>query len=70
MAEDLVAKVREIEELVGSLEGLGKSEESQKQRLGELDALLREAEEERKAAVVGRDEAIEQLNQAIARVAS
>ncbi|KAI4180145.1 MAG: hypothetical protein LQ346_007046 [Caloplaca aetnensis] len=70
LAEDLVAKVREIEELVGSLEGLGKSEESQKQRLGELDALLREAEEERKAAVVGRDEAIEQLNQAIARVAS
>ncbi len=65
-----MAKVKEIEELVGSLEGLGKSEGSQEHRLGELDALLRKAEEERKAAVGRRDEAIEQLNQAIARVGS
>ncbi|KAL8929193.1 MAG: hypothetical protein Q9208_001276 [Pyrenodesmia sp. 3 TL-2023] len=70
LAEDLVAKVKEIEDLVGSLEGLGKSEDSQKQQIGELDAVLREAEEERKSAAAEREEAVEQLDKAIACVGS
>ncbi|KAI4118951.1 MAG: hypothetical protein LQ345_001088 [Seirophora villosa] len=69
LAEDLVAKVKEIEELEESLPGLEKSEEAQRSRIRELDEELRGADEERKEALGEREKAIERLDEAIARVA-
>ncbi|KAL8832955.1 MAG: hypothetical protein Q9170_004615 [Blastenia crenularia] len=68
LAADLVLKVKEIEELVGVLPGLDKNEEVQRERIGELDAELKAAEEERKKAMAEREEWVEKVENTIARV--
>ncbi|KAL8672298.1 MAG: hypothetical protein Q9168_003241, partial [Polycauliona sp. 1 TL-2023] len=68
LATDLVEKVKEIEHLTGTLQGSDKSEESQVERIRELEQELSRVEEERKAAVREREECLERLEDVIARV--
>ncbi|KAL9000384.1 MAG: hypothetical protein Q9169_000901 [Polycauliona sp. 2 TL-2023] len=69
LATDLVEKVKEIEQLTGTLPGLGKKEESQVERIRELEEELRRVEDERKGAVREREECLERLEELIGRVA-
>ncbi|KAL8941564.1 MAG: hypothetical protein Q9216_002154, partial [Gyalolechia sp. 2 TL-2023] len=68
LAADLVLKVKEIEELVGTLPGLDKNEEVQRDRIRELNGELKLAEEERRIAVAEREVWVEKVEGAIARV--
>ncbi|KAL9004887.1 MAG: hypothetical protein Q9188_002293, partial [Gyalolechia gomerana] len=68
LAADLVLKVKEIEELVGTLPGLDKNEEAQRKRIRELDTELKLAEEERRRAVGEREMWVGKVEGAIARV--
>lgn len=68
LAADLVLKVKEIEELVGTLPGLDKNEEVQRERIRELDGELKIAEDERRSAVKEREIWLAKVEGAIARV--
>lgn len=65
---DLVLKVKEIEELVGTLPGLDKNEEVQRERIRELDGELKVAEQERRRAVGEREMWLGKVEEAIATV--
>ncbi|KAL8682461.1 MAG: hypothetical protein Q9186_001504 [Xanthomendoza sp. 1 TL-2023] len=68
LASDLVEKVKEIEFLISQLPGLESSEESQVERIRQLEDELKKVEGERGAAVRKRDEWVEVLEGLISRV--
>ncbi|KAL8779296.1 MAG: hypothetical protein Q9213_007009 [Squamulea squamosa] len=68
LATDLVEKVKEIEYLTGMLPGLEKSEESQVNRIRELEEDLRRVEDERRRAVGEKEQWVERIEEAIGRV--
>lgn len=61
LARDLVLKEQQIEYLISVLPGIGESEANQSQRIVALEKELREADEERKAAVKVKDELVHTL---------
>lgn len=65
LATDLIMKERQIEVLIKSLPGIGKSEEAQEARLRELEKELEDAEEKRRKAVEERDALLEKLDKVI-----
>ena len=58
LSRDLILKTKEIELLIGSLPGIGVSEEQQIARLEKLEAELQEVEKKRKE-VMQRKEALQ-----------
>ncbi|KAL8693736.1 MAG: hypothetical protein Q9218_001481 [Villophora microphyllina] len=68
LAHDLILKVKQIEELVGTLPGLERNEEVQRERLKELEQELKMMEEERKGAVGEREKWVGVLEGVISRV--
>ncbi|KYG45694.1 hypothetical protein M433DRAFT_4369 [Acidomyces richmondensis BFW] len=67
LAQSLVLQEQQIEFLINSLPGLGNSEESQRNRIRELEKELREVEDERKKAEVERDLLVDVLGEVIVR---
>ena len=68
LAQDLMKKTQQIEELIGALPGLGRSQEAQEARIAELEEELKAVEVERRVAVGEREEAIEVLERIIGGV--
>ncbi|KAL8631362.1 hypothetical protein Q9189_002872 [Teloschistes chrysophthalmus] len=68
LAHDLILKVKQIEELVGTLPGLERNEEVQRERLKELERELEVVEEDRRGAVREREEWLGRLEGVISRV--
>ncbi|KAL8642610.1 MAG: hypothetical protein Q9228_000703 [Teloschistes exilis] len=68
LAHDLILKVKQIEELVGTLPGLERNEEVQRERLKELEQELKMVEEDRRGAVGEREEWLGRLEGVISRV--
>lgn len=67
LAQSLILQEQQIEFLINSLPGLGNSEESQRNRIRELEKELREVEDERKKAEVERDLLVDVLGEVIVR---
>ncbi|GAB7348993.1 hypothetical protein MBLNU459_g7972t1 [Dothideomycetes sp. NU459] len=67
LARDLVIKEQQIEYLISVLPGLGSSESNQNQRIQALEKELREADDQRKAAMQDREEMLRQLGQLAAQ---
>jgi len=63
-------KTKEVDLLIGSLPGIGVSEEQQIQRLEQLEAELQEVEKRRKEAVKRKEELQKRLDEVIQTVAS
>jgi mediator of RNA polymerase II transcription subunit 21 len=70
LARDLILKTKEIELLIGSLPGIGVSEEQQIQRLERLEGELQEVERRRKEAVKRKEELQKRLDEVIQTVAT
>ena len=68
LAQDLIRKTQQIEALIGTLPGLGRSQEAQEARIAALEEELKAVEAEWKAAVGEREEAIEVLERLIGGV--
>jgi mediator of RNA polymerase II transcription subunit 21 len=69
LARDLILKTKEINLLIGSLPGIGVSEDQQIQRLEKLESELQEVEKQRKEAVKRKEESQMRLDQVIQTVA-
>ncbi|CAD0110703.1 unnamed protein product [Aureobasidium uvarum] len=61
LARDLVLKEQQIEYLISVLPGIGESEANQNQRIQALEKELREADEQRKTALVERETMLDKL---------
>ena len=70
LARDLILKTKEIELLIGSLPGIGVSEEQQIQRLERLEGELQEVKRRRKEAVKRKEELQKRLDEVIQTVAT
>ncbi|PPJ55647.1 hypothetical protein CBER1_09546 [Cercospora berteroae] len=68
LAQDLVLKEQQIEYIVNSLPGLGNSEQSQEQKMKELERELRELELEREMKEADKQELVAVLGEVIGRV--
>ena len=69
LARDLILKTKEIDLLIGSLPGIGVSEEQQIQRLEKLENELQEIEKRRREAVKRKEELQKRLDEVIQIVA-
>jgi mediator of RNA polymerase II transcription subunit 21 len=69
LARDLILKTKEIDLLIGSLPGIGVSEEQQIQRLEKLENELQEVEKRRREAVKRKEELQKRLDEVIQTVA-
>ena len=67
LARDLILKEQQIEYLIGVLPGIGTSERDQSARIQTLEGELREAEKERQAAALQKDEMLGLLGQLAAK---
>jgi mediator of RNA polymerase II transcription subunit 21 len=65
LAQDLILKEQQIEYLVSQLPGLDHSERDQEQRILQLEAELKAAEEKRKIAVREKEVILEKLEAVI-----
>ena len=65
----MILKTKEIELLIGSLPGIGVSEEQQIQRLEKLETELQEVEKRRRDAVKRKEELQNRLDKVIQTVA-
>lgn len=65
----MILKAKEIELLIGSLPGIGVSEEQQIQRLEKLEAELQEVEKRRRDAVKRKEQLQNRLDKVIQTVA-
>ena len=70
LARDLILKTKEIDLLIGSLPGIGVSEEQQIQRLEKLEEQLQEVEKQRREAVKRKEELQNRLDELIQTVAT
>lgn len=70
LARDLILKTKEIDLLIGSLPGIGVSEEQQIQRLEKLEEQLQEVEKQRKEAVQRKEQLQKRLDELIQTVAA
>lgn len=61
LARDLIMKEQQIEHLIGVLPGIGTSEKNQNDRIQELEAELRQVEEQRKTAMQEKEEMLDVL---------
>ncbi|SMQ54445.1 unnamed protein product [Zymoseptoria tritici ST99CH_3D1] len=68
LAQDLILKEQQIEYIINSLPGIGNSEEDQERRMRELEAELRQVEEERAQKDVERENMIDLLGEVIGKV--
>ena len=69
LARDLILKTKEIDLLVGSLPGIGVSEEQQIERLDRLERELQDVERRRLQAVRRKEELQKRLDEVIHTVA-
>ena len=65
LAQDLILREQQIELLVSTLPGLDHSEQFQEQRIIQLEAELKAAEEKRKVAVKEKEAVLEKLEAVI-----
>jgi mediator of RNA polymerase II transcription subunit 21 len=70
LARDLLMKTKEIDLLIGSLPGIGVSEEQQIQRLEQLEAELQGVQKKRDEAVKRKERLQKRLDEVIRTVAS
>lgn len=70
LARDIIMKTKEIDLLIGSLPGIGVSEEQQIQRLEQLESELQAVEKRRKEVVKRKEELQKQLDEVIQTVAT
>lgn len=68
LARDLILKEQQIELLIDRLPGIGTSEQSQRDRMRELEVQLKEIEVERQEAVAEKEDLLEQVAGAIVGV--
>jgi len=69
LARDLILKTKEIDLLIGSLPGIGVSEEQQIERLESLEGELQDVERRRKEAVSRKEKLQRRLDEVIQTVA-
>lgn len=68
LAQDMVVKEQQIELIIGLLPGIGNSEDYQERRLRELEAELRQVEEERTRKEKEKEAMVDLLGEVIGKV--